>query len=321
MDLDVELALRAEIFTALDRLVAKRGGSLTRKELFNFELQGERLPLVDGQRGIRNPASFSSTLSIMTTPNGQYVDEVVGESLHSYAYTVGPINKGDNVKLRHAVTTRLPMIFLQWINVDEIRYVPIYPVYAIYDDPENRQIILALDEKLLDVGDPLHLSPVEKRYAQRVTDQRLHQPKFRSQVLIAYKKRCAVCRLGRPELLEAAHIIPDNAAHGVAEIPNGLSLCRIHHSAFDSNLVGFSPDLEVHVGPALMAAENEGPILKFALKGMHKAKLSVPEEDHYRPSVDGLAERFDEFLSGKRPARLRNLDVARTEPVLWGGGK
>lgn len=318
MDLDEELALRNEIFSALDQLVAIKGGALTRRELFDFELRGTRLPLVDGQRGIRNPASFTSTLSVMSTPNGPYSDEVVGESLHSYAYTVGDINKGDNRKLRHSVKTRLPMIFLQWIDVDGIRYVPIYPVYAIKDDPENRKILIALDEKLLDVADPLHLSPVEKRYAQRVTEQRLHQPQFRSQVLIAYKKRCAVCRLGRPELLEAAHIIPDKNIHGAAEIPNGLSLCRIHHTAFDANLIGFSPDLRVHVGPALQEAENEGPILKFALRGLHNAKLMVPEKEEYHPAGERLAERFEEFLSAN-PSKLANIDVALTKPVQWGG--
>ncbi|WP_410869981.1 HNH endonuclease [Nocardia sp. A7] len=318
VDLDVELALRTEIFAALDQLVAAKGGALTRKELFDFTFQGTRIPLVDGQRGIRNPATFNSTLSIMTKPDSQYSDEVVGESLHSYAYRAGPIDKGDNVKLRHSVTTGLPMIFLQWIDVEGIRYVPIYPVYAIKDDPANLQIILALDEKLLDVTNPLHLSPVEKRYAERVAHQRLHQPQFRSQVLFAYKKRCAVCHLGRPELLEAAHIIPDAHAHGAAEIPNGLSLCRIHHAAYDANLVGFSPDLRVHVGPVLMDAEDEGPILEYALKGMNNAQLLVPEKPEYRPAEHRLAERFEAFLSGKPAATVAGIDVAWTKPVQWG---
>lgn len=317
MDLDAELALRAEIFSTLDQLVAARGGALTRAELFDFQLRGQQLPLVDRNRGIRNPAQLMSTLSIMTKPDSEYSDEVVGESLHSYAYTKGPIDKGDNVKLRHSVKTRLPMILLQWINVDGIRYIPVYPVYAINDDPVNRRIILALDEKLLDVEDSMHLSKVEKRYAQRIADQRLHQPQFRSQVLFAYKQRCAVCRLGRPELLEAAHIISDKKSHGTAEIPNGLSLCRIHHAAFDCNLVGFSPDLRVHVGPALMEAENEGPILKFALKGLHNSKLFVPIKKKYKPSEDRLAERFEEFLSDKAAPKLANMDFARTEPVRW----
>ncbi len=319
MDLDVELALRAQIFSVLDQLVAAKGGALTRRELFDFTLEGTRIPLVDGQRGIRNPAKFRSTLSIMTKPDSQYSDEVVGASLHSYAYRDGPTDKGDNVKLKKSVDTGLPMIFLQWIDVEGIRYVPIYPVYAIKDDPANRQIILALDEKLLDVTDPLHLSPVEKRYAERVTHQRLHQPQFRSQVLFAYKKRCAVCHLGRPELLEAAHIIPDTHASGSAEIPNGLSLCRIHHAAYDANLVGFSPDLRVHVGPVLMNAKDEGPILKYALKGLNNAKLSVPEKPQYRPAADRLAERYEAFLAGKPVSMLASMDIAWTNPIHLGG--
>ncbi|MFE6920749.1 HNH endonuclease [Nocardia sp. NPDC057663] len=317
MNLDEERALRAEIFAALDELVAVKGGALTRPELFDFNLHGRPLPLVDRNRGIRNPVSLASTLSIMTKPGSEYTDEVIGESLHTYAYTKTPADKGDNVKLRHSVTTGLPMIFLQWINVDGIRYVPIYPVYAIKDDLANRRIVLALDEKLLDVDDPLHLTPVEKRYAQRLTDQRLHQPQFRSQVLFAYKKRCAVCRLGRPELLEAAHIIGDKEQHGSAEIANGLSLCRIHHTVFDCDLVGISPDLRVHIGPAVMDADNEGPILKFALKGMDKAQLLVPSTKKYRPSADRLAERFEQFKI--KSGSAAGIDVAFTKPIAWQG--
>lgn len=308
-------------------MVEERGGSVTRADLFDFRVGDLPIQLIDRNRGIRNPKTFASTLSIMSKPDSPYVDAIVGDSLFSYAYRDGSIDAGDNVKLRKSADTQLPLILLRWIKVgDAIRYLPIFPVYAVADDPENRRILLALDESLRDVSDPQHLSETERRYVQRVTKQRLHQPQFRSRVLLAYKNRCAVCRLGRPQLLEAAHIIGDTEVHGIADIPNGLSLCRIHHAAYDRNLMGISPDCRVHIGPVLAAADNEGPILKFGLKGMSHVRLTLPDKKALHPAPDRLAERFEQFLSGESTPhptqlgseQLANVDVQKTASVLIG---
>ncbi len=277
----------------------EKGGSVTRADLLEFQIGNYRISLVDRNRGIRNPQAFASTLSILSKPDSPYDDAVVGDSLFSYAYREGAIDTGDNVKLRRSVGTRLPLILLRWIKVgDAVRYLPVFPVYAVDDDPAHRRILLALDESLRDVGNPQHLTEVERRYVQRMTKQRLHQPQFRSRVLLAYQNRCAVCRLGRPQLLEAAHIIGDTQAHGVADIPNGLSMCKIHHAAYDRNLIGISPDFRVHIGPDLAEADDEGPILEFGLKGMHGTLITLPDRRSLHPARDRLAERFDQFTTG-----------------------
>lgn len=289
----------------------ERGGSVTRADLLDFRVNNVGIQLIDRNRGIRNPQIFSSTLSIMSKPDSPYDDAIVGDSLFSYAYRDGPIDAGDNVKLRKSADTQLPLILLRWIKVGgDIRYLPIFPVYVVADDPANRRILLALDESVRDVSDPQHLTATERRYVQRMTEQRLHQPQFRSRVLLAYKNRCAVCRLGRPQLLEAAHIIGDKEEHGIADIPNGLSLCRIHHTAYDRNLMGISPDCRVHIGPALAAAHNEGPILKFGLKGMAGVRLTLPDRKSLHPAPERLAKRFDQFLAtGSAPRSLSTSGV------------
>ena len=76
---------------------------------------------------------------------------------------------------------------------------------------------------------------------------RLHQKSFRLRVLHAYHTRCAICRLGHEELLQAAHILPDGHPRGMPIVPNGLTLCGLHHPAFDAHVLGVSPDLEVEV--------------------------------------------------------------------------
>ena len=49
------------------------------------------------------------------------------------------------------------------------------------------------------------------------------------------------------ELLDAAHIIPDNMPKGKSTIENGLSLCKLHHSAYDAFVIGVTPDYIIQV--------------------------------------------------------------------------
>ncbi|WP_084759969.1 HNH endonuclease [Nocardia mangyaensis] len=324
MDLEDEWALRRDIFDVLRELVDARGGAVTRADLLEFRAGTYAIQLVDRNRGIRNPQVLASTLSIMSKPDSPYADEEVGDSLFSYAYREGPIDAGDNVKLRRSALTKLPLILLRWIKVGtEIRYLPVFPVYVVADDPANRRVLIALDESLRQVSDPQHLTETERRYVQRMTSQRLHQPQFRSRVLMAYGNRCAVCRLGRPQLLEAAHIIGDKKAHGIADIPNGLSLCSIHHAAYDRNMIGISPDYRVHIGPTLAEADNEGPILEFGFKGLNNVLLTLPDKKRFHPAGDRLAERFQEFLTGTTHAHPTapgaiKPDFQRITPVTMG---
>src|SRR5699024_2629248 len=88
-------------------------------------------------------------------------------------------------------------------------FVPILPVYVVGDDTAARQFVLALDESLRFLEDPLDPSPAERRYAERVVKQRLHQPEFRGRVIHAYSTQCAICTLAIGDLLDAAHIVGD----------------------------------------------------------------------------------------------------------------
>src|SRR3546814_15962955 len=77
--------------------------------------------------------------------------------------------------------------------------------------------------------------------------------------------RCAMCGGGatapdgRSEI-EAAHVIPRGMA-GADDVRNGLSLCRLHHWAFDNMLLGIStgrmivcpPPVAVLAGNAALA--------------------------------------------------------------------
>jgi len=84
----------------------------------------------------------------------------------------------------------------------------------------------------------------ERRYAPRLVRQRLHQATFREAVLADYDNRCAISGLPEPRLLDAAHIVNDaHKGMGQPLVTNGLPLSKLHHAAFDANLIGIDPDL------------------------------------------------------------------------------
>jgi putative restriction endonuclease len=58
---------------------------------------------------------------------------------------------------------------------------------------------------------------------------------------------------------------------GLPEVPNGRALCKIHHSAYDVNILGVSPDYRVHIRSDVLR-EHDGPMLKWGLQEMDRGK-------------------------------------------------
>jgi putative restriction endonuclease len=143
----------------------------------------------------------------------------------------------------------------------------------------------------------LPTDPIERRYAVRETRVRLHQARFRARVLPAYANQCTICLLKEPRLLDAAHIVADVELHGEPTVSNGLSLCSIHHRAFDEDLVGVSPDYKVRVHPRLLDDE-DGPMLTL-LKDAHQSVIAVPRHHAARPDRELLAVRFARFQAAE----------------------
>ena len=128
------------------------------------------------------------------------------------------------------------------------------------------------------------------------TRRRLHQPIFREQVLNAYATACAVCHIRHAQLLDAAHIISDSKPNGDPVVPNGIALCKIHHAAYDRNLMGIRPDYQVAINSELLN-EVDGPMLKHGLQEMHGSHIRLPRRAAARPDQDRLEVRFTEFLN------------------------
>jgi putative restriction endonuclease len=266
-------------------------GGLARK----FPFRGARVPFLNRQKGIYRAAAQEgpAALAIQTSAKSPYDDEILADGF-LYAYRAGAIDQPDNRALRAAHELQVPLVY--FIGTRPGWYKPVFPVFVSADDPARRMVTVTPGALRGPVDEPTPVpleDPLERRYAVRETRVRLHQARFRGRVVPAYASQCAICRLKELRLLDAAHILGD-VEGGEPAVSNGLSLCAIHHRAFDQNLVGISPDYVVHVSRRLREDE-DGPMLDL-LKGFHEVTLNVPSRKADRPDRDRLDARFTRFL-------------------------
>lgn len=268
--------------------------------LAGFEFDGRRVALLDRQRGIRKPAGMQAALAIRTTYTAPgktppYADEIgPSDGLQRYKYRGTNPDHPENVALRRALDLQLPLLW--FVGVAPNSYEPIYPVHIVAEERRSHQFALALDEGQRHIDLTLPMTAEMRRYVERTTRARLHQPVFRSQVLSAYRESCAVCSLRHRELLDAAHITGDREAGGDPVVSNGLAMCKIHHAAFDARILGIRPDLSVHIRTDILD-EIDGPMLRHGLQEMHnKTLIVVPAQRAARPDVVRLERRYATFL-------------------------
>ena len=311
-----DVRVRTAAFHWLEERVAILGDVLPwRLLLEGFRFKGRRVPLLS-QQGIFKPAVLPEVpLSIRTSAKGPYDDYFGPDDLLRYAYRGTDPNHRDNVGLRTAMREKIPLIYFH--GVVPGKYLVVWPVYIVGDDPKGLRFTVAADDRLLgtraleklahderdtsdgryagESGSTLSVAEQEsderRRYVTASVRQRLHQRGFRERVLEAYKEHCALCRLRHRELLDAAHIIPDTEPGGEPVIENGLALCKLHHAAFDALLIGIRPDYVVEVHPEVLL-ERDGPMLQHGLKALHGARLFLPRAAGKRPDPERLERRY-----------------------------
>jgi putative restriction endonuclease len=262
-----------------------------------FRFQGNRVPFLSPQKGIFRARAQTglAALSIATSFRSPYGDAETDDGI-LYAYRAGSIDQPDNRALREAHQLAVPVVY--FVATRPGWYEAIFPCFIRSDDPVAR-VVLVQPGKMrgsFDEPEPVVIDdPLERRYVNRTVRARLHQRRFRWRVLPAYRNQCAICSLKQVSLLDAAHIVSDAEARGEPSVTNGLSLCSIHHRAFDEHLVGVSPDREVHVSQRLLE-EDDGPMLEL-LKGFHRRPIVVPTSQRLQPDAERLAMRFERFTS------------------------
>lgn len=287
-------ALRERIFRDLAAMMPEGRDYVTRRQLESYSIDGNPLPLVDGQQAIHNPKApieLDATLSVYTKPGSRYDDGDSSDGVWKYGYT-GETPGGRNIKLRRAYQLGLPIIYFDWIA--PAVFAPLFPVYVVDDRPNQLHVLLAYD-KLKDMADASADTPVERAYREAVVKQRIHQREFRARVLYAYGERCAICGLPHASLLDAAHIRPYGEPGGEREVRNGLALCAIHHRAYDTRLLGVDGERRLHVHPDV-ASVSDGPIWEAGLQALPGTRLKYVPGGKLAPDPDRLELTFKEFL-------------------------
>jgi putative restriction endonuclease len=279
-------------------------GELTSAQLAaGFQFQGQRVPLVNPQRGIFKPERMTNLLSIRTVfpAKGRkvwYDDQTeahkqifASDETVDYAFMGTDPNAADNRWLREAFENQTPIIY--FLGTAPGRYQPMLPTFIVGWSASALKAKLAFgfaDQPELVVPD----SAIERRYALREVKQRLHQSTFREALIAAYGGRCALSGLPTPDLLDAAHIIADkDELMGQPVIPNGLALSKLHHAAFDTHLIGIDPDYRIHVSGRLLSLK-DGPQLE-ALKQLDGGMIVHPARKRDYPDRERLALRFERF--------------------------
>ena len=299
----IDTAMRAAAVAHLDRLAA--GRPLTSDDLAaGFIFHGQRVPLVNMRRGIFKPQVMRHLLSIRTVyprtgarvwyDDQRRVHEQIhaGEEFVDYAFMGSDPEAADNRWLREAMEARIPVIY--FLGIAPGRYTAIFPTFIADWSAKLLTARLAFAVPMTMGAPVLALPPEpERRYALWLVSQRLHQATFREAVLTAYDGRCAISRLPEPRLLDAAHIVADrDEVLGQPVVANGLPLSKVHHAAFDANLIGIDPDFRIHVSEQLFAM-NDGPMLEQGIKAMRGRTILMPNRKIDCPDRDRLAARFE----------------------------
>lgn len=220
------------------------------------------------------------------------IDERAGAI--AYSYRRGGRDQADNRALRAALEQQAPLIYL--MGIARGVYSVAAPVFVVSDEPAQERVLVQIGSRAFDLSPTGPQSePTDRRYALAERRVRLHQHRFRLDVLRAYNGRCTICALREQSLVQAAHIVEDADPAGVARVHNGLALCAIHHLAYDRMVLGIDRSGVVHIAERLLQ-EIDGPMLCEGLQSFHGNGIELPRRraDHPDPAL--LDVRFRGFL-------------------------
>jgi putative restriction endonuclease len=301
-----DVQLRQAAFDHVNRLGTLRGGILDSSDLAGgFESGGERIPLINPRRGIFKPRQMAHLLSIKTVfprrgARVWYDDQrevhrqiYNGDDVVDYQFMGSDTAAADNRWLRDAMQEQTPVIY--FLGTSPGRYQPIIPIFIVGWHPERLRVQLAFGALVGASARAVPPDAPERRYALREVKARLHQASFRDAVLAAYGGRCDISRIPEPRLLDAAHIVMDaDEQLGQPVVSNGLPLTKLHHAAFDAQLIAIDPDFRIHLSAKLLEI-HDGPFLELGLKGIVGQVIQLPRRSEDRPDRDRLALRFEQF--------------------------
>lgn len=119
---------------------------------------------------------------------------------------------------------------------------------------------------------------------------------FRRAIMKIYNYTCTVCELNiraltGESLTDAAHIIPFSVSYN-DDIRNGISLCKLHHWAFDRGLISLNEEYQVIVSSSMC---ERGPT-RWRLIELRDKLIRCPKNKQHYPAQDALAWHRERVL-------------------------
>ncbi len=150
----------------------------------------------------------------------------------------------------------------------------------------EEQLISGFSKELLDYVQQDFAIELEKPIESK---KKIREPGFRRTIMRIYDYTCVVCKLqiltlNGESVTEAAHIIPFRRSNN-DDVRNGISLCKLHHWAFDRYL--FSVDESYKVVVSELMTER-GPT-EWKLSTLQGKAILLPKEKELYPAQDALA--------------------------------
>src|SRR5215472_10173669 len=190
--------LRQAAFSHVNRLATLRGGVLDSGDLTGgFEFDGDRIPLINPQRGIFKPRQMEHLLSIKTVfprkgARVWYDDQrevhrqiYAGDDVVDYQFMGTDPNSADNRWLLDAMQQQIPVIY--FLGTSPGRYQPIIPTFIVGWHPEQLRVQISFGALVGASAQAVPADAPERRYALREVKARLRQASFRDAVLAAYE--------------------------------------------------------------------------------------------------------------------------------------
>ena len=124
--------------------------------------------------------------------------------------------------------------------------------------------------------------------------QRVNQAFFRRSVVSAYGYSCCISGVKEPTLVEACHIVDWAKDKENRTNPrNGLAMNPFFHKAYDNNLIGITPDLEIKVSEELLSSISREDFKEY-LENLRNTKIQTP--NRFSPLPELLEKHYDKYL-------------------------
>ena len=124
--------------------------------------------------------------------------------------------------------------------------------------------------------------------SKEVADEKKRERGFSRLVKRLYDFTCAACHYriitaNGEAAVDAAHIFPFKESFDDS-IGNGISLCKLHHWAFDRGLFSINDNYKMIVAASFSESGNE----HFSLHNLQSKTILLPKEKPFRPSISML---------------------------------